>query len=378
MPIATQKHTYNLTDVKDIPIVAVCDYLGIPVKKAGKNYWCRVRPEKDPSVILHTENNTFYDFGNQEHGSNIDLVCYATGKSFSQAAQALGEAFHLQPESREEMKQRFLHMSRMDYARIGLHADLSTKNFTFPTEHLSWDKLTSIEQRYQMSMNDLRKQHPKTYERIIREKAIPYVDQLRNQYYLNIWKYYNFLETFKRGYLFYDSDKTIARFKNDTENLERAEKALFKACHDTSLKASPGAQYDPMRVLSYMRQDRLNISLGNQSPEELVQLNHGDTAAIDISHDIFFHDKLTDYLSKIPHTATLTWDGVKLECSAKNFPQLEAFIHYVETLELLNKAPPEMLNERTSLADLIQAAKERTGSNQMNRDSKELTIKHQR
>ena len=85
MTTTTYNHSYSLSEVKDIPILDVCDYLGIPVEKKGKNHWCRIRPEKVPSVILHTDTNTFYDFGNGEHGSNIDLVCYATGQSFIDA-----------------------------------------------------------------------------------------------------------------------------------------------------------------------------------------------------------------------------------------------------------------------------------------------------
>jgi len=140
MPTTIHGEFYDLAEIKDIPILDVCGFLGIDVHKQGKNHWCRIRMEKTPSVILHPENNTFYDFGNGRHGSCIDLVSYATGKTFSEAVYTLGDAFHLTPLSPSEVKRRFRRMSSSDYARIGLYSDLATKNFQFPVEHFSLKK----------------------------------------------------------------------------------------------------------------------------------------------------------------------------------------------------------------------------------------------
>lgn len=362
MATSTHNPSYSLTEVKDIPILDVCDYLGLSVEKKGKNYWCRVRPEKVPSVILHTGNNTFYDFGNGEHGSNIDLVSYATGKSFADAVQTLGNAFNLKPESLSDIKNRFRVMSNTDYARIGLYADLATKNFTFPVEHFSFEKLMEIELRYKMSMNELRKQHPKVYERVIKEKAIPYVDCLRNQYFLEIWKYYNFLETFKNTYLFYDSEKTVNRFKPQTEELEKAEKALYKACYNTSLKVSHNNKYDPLRIIAQMRSGLLNISLGDHTAEELKRLNPDKISPFKISHDAFFHKQLSDCLSKFPHSATFSWEGVEILCTPESGKVLLGIIKNLSPAYLDNPPKPEYINckEKATLSFQIDSASSRS------------------
>ncbi len=347
--------SYSLTEVKDISILDVCDRLGIQATRRGKNYWCKLRDERHPSVILHLDNNTFYDFGTQEHGSNIDLVCCVTGKSFGEAVRYLGESFGLIPESPEEAHKRFLTMSRTDYARIGLHADLATKNFTFPIETCDWDKLLKIEMRYQMPMNTLRKRHPKTYERILREKAIPSVDRLRNLYYLSIWNYYSLLQSTGRTFLFYDSERTQARFAGQTKQLEQAERSLFKAGQGTNLSIPEPAHYDPMRVISRFLTDRLSISIGSCSPDEFSAFAKEECSELTLPHDTYFAVDLDDF----PHTAILTKDHVQLCCLEKDLPMIthKASLHY---------QPQALLDD---VIRMIEARREDTSSTQRQRET---------
>ena len=333
MPEPRRSISYNLAEIKEIPILDVCDYLGLAVEKRGKNYWCRVRQEKHPSVILHTENNTFYDFGNTEHGSNIDLVCYATGKSFSEAVIDLGRYFQLQPESREDIKKRFSVMSFREYSRIGLHGDLATKNFKFPIEHLSPGKLLSIEQRYRMSMNELRKNHPKTYERILREKAIPYVEQLRNSYYFDVWRYHDFLQSFNQSHLFYDSDKTQKRFNLQIEDLKKAEKALYKACAGTSIQAELTSVPNPFRVISWLQREKIKISIGSHSQEQLKNVIPHEIKACSLSHEAFFDNKTQNCISQFPHAALLSMNGVEVYASSEDIQKIQSFERYGINME---------------------------------------------
>ncbi len=306
--------TYSLDAVKEIPIVQVCDRLGLPVTRRGKSYWCKLRDERTASAILHPENNTFYDFGTQDHGSNIDLVCSATGKSVSEAVRYLGDTFSLTPETPADARKRFQTMSRADYARIGLHADLATKNFTFPITRCMPDKLLDIELKYQMPMNQLRKQHPKTYERLIREKAVPYVESLRNLYYLDIWDHYCFLQSTGRTVLFYDSDRTHAYFASLTQQMEQAERSLYKAAQGTSIDLPEPKHYDPMRVISRFLTDRLSISVGSCTLKELSNMTKGRFSQLQLSHDAYFGAALDDIL----HAATLTKDHVLLSCKTQD------------------------------------------------------------
>lgn len=262
---------FNIYEVKEIPILEVCAHLGISTQKRGKNYWCKLRDERNASTILHTDKNTFYDFGTQQGGSNIDLYCAATGVSFHEAIEELGNAFHLTPESYEERKNQYRRMSRSDYRRIGLYFDLATKNFRFDVEHLSLNQLVAIERKYRMDMNQLRKEHPGVYSRVIREKAVPYVTALRNQYYLKAWNHYCLLRSAGCSYLFFMSSQTLPLFEESKRRLEQAEWSLQKAAIDTDLKLPWMATPDAIRVVSRILQGSLTIWLGTESLETLSQ-----------------------------------------------------------------------------------------------------------
>lgn len=321
--------TYSLADVKSISILDVCDRLGITVTRRGKHHWCKIRDESNPSTVLHTDHNTFYDFGTQQHGSNIDLVCVVTGKDFGAAVRYLGETFDLSPETSAEKRDRFRTMSQTDYARIGLHADLATKNFVYDVAHHPLEKLLDIERRYRMPMNTLRKEHPKTYTRIIREKAMPYVAQLREQYYLDVWNYYSLLQTFGRTFLFYDSERTHARFAAKTKALEQAERSLFKAGQGTGLPIPEPAHYDPLRVVSHILTDRLSISLGTSSKDDLQRDGGDPCTSFSISHDVYFASDL----SMISHAAILSKDRITITCRTKDLPQLRQQLYPLSKLD---------------------------------------------
>ena len=336
--------SYSLNEVKDLSILAVCDQLGVFVARRGKHYWCKLRDERIPSTVLHPETNTFYDFGTQAHGSNIDLVCTVTGKPFDEAVRYLGETFSLQPETPADIRRRFRTMSRTDYARIGLHWDLATKNFTFPIGRCSPEKLVDIELRYQMPMNELRKRHPKTYERILRDKAIPYVDQLRNLYYLEIWNHYSLLQSLGRAFLFYDSERTQQHFSERTRQLEQAERSLYKAGQGTSLAIPEPVHYDPMRVISRFLTDRLSISIGPLTPQAFSDVVKDSHITFDVPSDNYFDAQLDD----VPHTAELKKDHITITCRKQDLPHIR---------RLLSLDEPEKRNG--ALGQTIDAAEAR-------------------
>ena len=352
MPTTIHGEFYDLGEIKDLPILDVCSYLGIDVHKQGKNHWCRIRTEKTPSVILHPENNTFYDFGNGKHGSCIDLVSYATGKSFIEAVHTLGDAFCLTPLPAPELKHRFQRMTPSDYARIGLYSDLATKNFEFPVEHFSLEKIAEIEGRYQISMNALKNQHPKVYERIIREQAIPYVENLRNLYYLNVWNYYSMLQSFQRSYLFFDSARTMARFEEESKTLKQAERALSKACFGTSIKSPSSPYIDPFRVIHLFDDGRLTISVGRQTPMQLT----GETVSCTLSHDTFFHPVMDKILNDIPHAAVLSNKGVEIQCYSQNLQQIQSTARNILSLRQPN-------DKKAPLSFYIESTKDKVNSN---------------
>lgn len=266
------KKLYNLDEIRSIPILDVCDFLGLKVERHGRNYWCKVRPETKASVILHTDTNYFYDFGNREHGNNIGLVQYANGGiSVGDAIRKLGEAFNISPSvSIEENLAKPLNL--WEYKRIGLYGDLATKNLVFPVTTASIDDLLDMSYGYSMTMNELQKSDPEAYRWIIKNKAIPYVENMRETYYISVWNHYDFLRCFGRHTDFFDSDRTILKFKDETKALEQAERALYKACLGCGIEAKEPSHYDPIRVLSRLQQGRLDISIGPMSLDEITAL----------------------------------------------------------------------------------------------------------
>lgn len=262
-------YLFDLSAIRSIPICDVCCALGLDVEKHGRNLWCKVRQEQHASVILHSDTNTFYDFGNGRKGSVIDLVQYSRNCSTGEAIRFLGKSFGIEP----SLKQDDLisaPMSDWEYQVIGLHGDRAGKNISFPVETATTDELLDLSYAYQMPMNQLRRESPNSYEDLLRDKAIPYVLSLRNQYYLSVWNYYDFLCTFQKGYLFYDTDKTRAKFQKGKESLERADRILSKAVLHTAVEPPDPQNYDPFRILSRIQQGRLNVSLG---PLEQLQVS---------------------------------------------------------------------------------------------------------
>ena len=301
--MAGKKNLYDLDELRALPILEVCDHLGLPVEKRGKNFWCKVRPETKASVILHPDTNQFYDFGNCEHGNNIDLVRYARGIPAGKAIRELAEAFDISPSvSGEEKLSK--PMNAWEYKKIGLYDDLATKNLVFPVTSSSVDELLEMEYAYRMPMNQLRTQAPAVYRHILETKAIPYVENKRELYYLSVWNYYCFLQMMNRGVLFFDSEKTAAKFEGEMKSLEQSERALRKACLGTGISLPERKQYDPQRVFSLMTLGRLSVSLGPGRPED-IQIFAEDAKCALCERTITYDEYCAADLDGHPHSAVL-------------------------------------------------------------------------
>ena len=347
---------YNLDAIKALPILDVCAQFGIDVEKKGRNYWCQLRPENTPSTILHTDSNTFYDFGTQEKGSNIDLICKTQNLSAAQAIRTLGAAFQLPEETSQQRHIREHIMRPIDYMRIGLYGDLATKNFTFPVEALPLHKLVKIQRKYCMSMNQLRKEHPKTYNRILQEKAIPYVEDLKNQYYRTVWSHYTLLEMTGNTYLFYDSERTYAHFEKDAKHLELAERALYKAGEGTGLTLPDRSIYDPLRFISRFLRGLVQISIGERSLTAMDVLSREkgqQTESIQVSHEAFFRDSVTGPLSQIPHSALVSNDSVQVICLHSDLCQV------TQILDSTSKKPLDELISRADSRSITSSPREK-------------------
>lgn len=308
--MAYKKGFYNLDSIRSIPILDVCDYLGIDVVKRGKNYWCKVRPENQASVVLHPDRNTFYDFGNQQHGNNIGLVQYARGVSAGEAIRLLADGFDIAPtQSKEDLLIKPLNM--WEYQKIGLHGDMATKNLVFPVTIASTDELLDMEYAYKMPMNMLRKKDPKAYRWILENKAIPYVENKRQLYFLSVWNHYDFLHSFGHHVEFFNSEKTCAKFEKATRDLEQSEWALYKACYGTGLAVAEPQRRDPLRVWSHLVQGKLEISLGPFTREEIEKESANLNCRI-VTKEISYDTYCSLHLDGHPHAAIFNTKAVTM------------------------------------------------------------------
>ena len=188
---------YNLEDIKSIPIEEVCHCLGLKVEHKGPRIWAKIRNEEDASALLHPENNTFYDFGSQEYGDAIRLVTLTQGLEYKDSIVFLANTFGIKPVNpRKELEDDEL--SLREYAFIGIYGDMVSKNLDFDSD-MSPKEMFEFAERYSMSVNELRKKEEPELkavyeEKILRGKAMPFIQSLRNSYFLDIWNKYLFEE----------------------------------------------------------------------------------------------------------------------------------------------------------------------------------------
>lgn len=254
---------YDLEQINKIPIVDVCrQLLGIHVEKRGKDFWCKSRSERTASTILHPDENTFHDFGSGTHGNVISFVSYVRGVTPGTAISMLADCFHIPSINLNEGKSNN-HISDWEYEQIGLYGDRATKNFTWDFEHTSLERMHELSEKYAVPMNELRVKHPKMYDQLLRKNALPYIYQLRNQYYSDIK-----FDSWFVGEVATDALFNPEKYSKQIKKLIGAEKILERACVGTSLSFTP-KQYDPVEDLEKMSSGELKPSLGAATKKEL-------------------------------------------------------------------------------------------------------------
>lgn len=334
---------YDISAIKDIPILDVADRLGIHVQKRGKNYWCKVRDEKNPSVVLHPDRNSYYDFGNQAHGDVISFVQYARNLSNGAAIRYLGETFGLEPNmTQQQLLDRPL--TNWEYSRIGLHGDMATKNFVFPIEEASMDELCEISQYYQMPLNKLSEKEPEVYRDLIQQTAVPFVDALRNSYYLDVWNHFHLVYAMGDNSInLFRSQKVRDRFREDTTALNRAERILFRACKNAGLEVPEPLQHDPVSVIRQLLHGNLTITLGNRNSATLCEQAQ-QAGCLVCEADLPFYSYFDDRLLSFPHAAQYRAGKVTVQYLSSDASSIDPI------LEDLRSIPNRSLEQKIALA----------------------------
>lgn len=278
--VSKGKSYYDLKEIENIPILDVCSHFGIPVSYQGQKPWCKLRPnEKTASTILHTEDtgrykaNTFYDFGVHESGNNITLACMMLGLNRDDdadryhAIQYLAEAFHIAAKGHDGFYAGSLTNSQ--YAKIGLYGDLATKNFRFDTAHMDLEKIREISEKYAIPMNQLKKDHPYTFERLLKRISIPLIEEARNSLYMDIWVGRESVQKAKAaGELVFQRQD----YDEDIRWLRDADAIFDRAIIGTRLKSFQNKEYDPDTILKKIDSGEIKPKFGSRSFRQMQKL----------------------------------------------------------------------------------------------------------
>ena len=298
---------YDTDRLKEIPILSVCSQLNIPIeKKYGRRAWCKVRQERTASTMLDLDKNTFFDYGDGGHGGDvIAFYAYVTGISQGEAMKELGNHFGIpSKDPRAGLKSNDL--TNFEWSKIGLYGDRASKNYSFDVERLPIERCWELSEQFNMSMNDLRKAFPEVYEKMLREKALPYLRELRNHYYLNIYGEYRFALELGNTDLFYDQ-RIQEDLLHEKEHLITAERLLEKAARNTAIHFEPGKSYEPDVVLKQLL--RGDHKLGTLSHKQMQARARARKCYLKYCSFGYADYESADF-SDILHTAFLRGDRV--------------------------------------------------------------------
>lgn len=329
-----QKQYYDLTKIREIPIQDVCQSLGIQVQNRGGRYWCKLRDERTASTILHPEKNTFHDFGSGQHGDAIDMVSTVLGVGKGDAIRFLADTFHIAPEAE---KQRETGLNDWEYRQIGLAGDLATKNMDFDLTRQSVEEVTQLSQRYGISMNDLRRQYPRVYEQLLRNKAVPYVKQQRYDYYLEVYTQGRLTKAVGAEQLF-NSQQIQDTLSARISQLQRAEGILRRACENTSIRAYPVGHYEPTEDLRRIQSGEIKIPLGEHTYWEMNKIAEEHHTAVKY-RTVDIGAYLSGKLDGFTHSAFLKQDAVIVGYLESDYRQIKPVLDTMRSREKERQPP---------------------------------------
>lgn len=196
---------YNIEDIKAIPIQDICSLYGISLNKKGENWWGRLRSnDKTPSFSVNPSKNIWRDWGMGKGGDTIALVSEIEGVDKGNAIGILGERFGVSPEVNNYQK-RYL-PTHSQFKEIGIYSKRSIQNLDINLEKQSVEELERLEEKFQVSMQELSNIDKENYHKIIDKKSLPIIYEERqnlierfNKYiscntYIDIMIYENIIE----------------------------------------------------------------------------------------------------------------------------------------------------------------------------------------
>lgn len=259
---------YNVESIKEIPIQEVLeDFYGITCQSKGNHLWCAIRNEKTPSCRIYPDTNTWCDFGDGNRGGNvITLVQHLDHIEWKDAVKKLGGYYSIQ---QEYPKQYDKFPSSREFKDIHIAFERSTLNFDFQIEKYGLKKTQEFAQKYSMNVAQLNKAYPKVYHNMLRARAIPFLNQARNDYYSEL--YFEHQIRRELGDVVSLENRDYKRLVKMAKHLSKLENILNRAITDSDLLKFSSKKYDPQTDLKNILDGKIQIEIGNISYQELKQ-----------------------------------------------------------------------------------------------------------
>lgn len=276
---------YNISELNSIPIEDVCHQLGLYVKRNGSHTSVKLRNEKTVSAIINVESNTIYDFGDPyifgtnktggpKAGKPLDLIKYFCSCDFQEACKLLADMYNIKPIKNTKIS-KDAGLSFKEYAQIGICGDVVSKNFKYIPD-ASTEELFNMADMFSMSVNELRNSKKEGYDVIyedvlLRNKALPFIQHLRNDYFISIWEEYSFLKDVDALELF-DTVCSKPEIIDMYKKINDAEKIFNRAAEGTNLKKIPIKDYSPDKILNDILEKRIKPELGSHNYLQIKNL----------------------------------------------------------------------------------------------------------
>lgn len=301
---------YDQEYIKKIPLEQILADYGIPVKKG----MFTVRGERTPSCKIYPDSNTWADFGGAElrGGGPAQLVMALTGGEWKDAIRILGEHYAAPMLKGGRGNPGHFFISNTQYNLIGLDGACAYKNILKPeyAEKFSYGDIQSIRQKYDMPLNELRKNDMATYTGILKNEAVPFVKGFHNEYLYALY-------SLKQGQPMYPADSAeVKMVMMYTKEVYQDYSAAFKVLE----AATKGTDINVSRLRPDYEKDidtigKKSIEIG-EYPYSLLKQS-GQLHHITLPHDEYMAFKSvaeSNELNTPPFSAHVKGDTVTLSC----------------------------------------------------------------
>ena len=355
---------YDLNVLRNIPIENVCYLTGIDVNQKGSRLWVKLRNEKTSSAIINQETNTIYDFGEPylfgtnshggpKQGNPLDLIQYIYSCGFTEATERLADLFNIEPVNTKSQSRNNA-VTDAEYSQIGVYGNLVSKNLNYDTGR-PVQELFELAEAFSFPVNDLKNsgndELMSIYEEVIlRGKALPYIQQMRNSYFVSIWEQYSFLKDINALELF-DSMCSQKELTDSYNKLVAAEKIFNRAAEGTNVKKISVRDYSPNKILEDILKNRIKPELGVLNYKQINKLarERKCTVRYEAMETIKYYE-IKEQLDNLPNRAFFSEEQIIVGYLSNDSEKIDLLMERVSTEK-------ELAND--TLADMVSDAENR-------------------